>query len=466
MPILTNTLITLVVFLLFGVVVFAHELGHYLAARWLGFHVEAFAIGFGPAIWKRKIGQTWYRLNWIPFGGYCALPQLDPSGMEKIQGSGEGENANDAPQNLPDMAPWRRIVVAIAGPAGNVALAVLAAVAIWLFAPPSAISTIGTQIGYVDKASDAWAAGLREGQTLLKVGGSPVRTWDDFLIKAHIAADAGELVALTVGEEDGATRVLEAPLTQFDEIRIVKGVAPNMKFSIAEVEPGGPADLAGVKEGDRVLMLNDKAVLGDFHFIGAVAKNGEKPLVLTLLRGGREVAAEMTPVFDPALERARIGVKLDASGTAMWMKYRDPCEQLESDAGSVFLVLKALTAPKAKGDRKRVAGSLGGPPAILNMFWVAVLEGFWACLGFVRLICVNLAIINLLPIPVLDGGHVCFALWEVVTRRKPHPKVVAALVNTFAVLLIAAMLFLTFRDTWKLWVKKWVVGRAPVERVE
>ncbi|MCL1888363.1 MAG: RIP metalloprotease RseP [Kiritimatiellaeota bacterium] len=464
--ILTNILTGAIVALLFGLVVFVHELGHFLAARWLGFRVTAFAIGFGPALWKKKVGHTVYRINAVPFGGYCMVPQLDPSGMEKIQGANPEKSEGGRPREpqeeeaLPDMAAWRRIIVSLAGPAGNVALALVAAWLIYCFAPADSTNPVDARIGYVDEKSEAWQAGLRGGQVITQVDGRPVKTWYEFQEAAHIVANAGELVALTVEEEDGGSRTLMAPLAEQGEMRFVEGLTPNEKFSIRDVMPGSPAERAGVKEGDRVLMLNGRAVLSDMAFINAVAKNGEKPLALTVLRaeGGTEtqLTLDVAPEYDPALERARIGVVLDSPFSIAWMQYRLPHEQLGSDAGMVLRVLKALTAPKAKGERGRVADSLGGPPAIFVMFWMAVKAGAWICLGLLRFLCVNLAILNLLPIPVLDGGHIIFSLWEIITRRKPHKKVVEALVNVFAVLIITLMLFMTFRDTWKLGLKKLV----------
>ena len=441
-------LLILVVALLFGLVVFVHELGHFLAARWLGFRVTAFAIGMGPALWKRKVGHTEYRLNAVPFGGYCVLPQLDPSGMEKLQGEhGAGEKPSGDP--LPDIAPWRRIIVSLAGPAGNVVLALLAAWLIYAFAPAAATGALDTRIGHVDEASAAWDAGLREGQSVVRVGRRPVRTWYDFKIESHLAANAGERVALTLEDADGAELTAEVPLVEKNGLRVIEGLEPFDPCRITDMEVESPALRAGMKLGDRVLAVNGRTVWSGAKFSKAVAENGEAPLTLTVLRDGGELTLDVTPVFDPELKRARIGVAFQVSEwTPPWMRHRDPGAQVMWDAGSVYRALNGLVAQKAPGESRRVATSIGGPVALLGMLWMSVNAGVWICLGMVRLICVNLAIINLLPFPVLDGGHILFALWEIITRRKPHPKVVGALVNVFAVLLIGLMLLLVTKDLW------------------
>ena len=441
--------IGVIVALLFGLVVFVHELGHFLAARWLGFQVQAFAIGFGPALLKWKRGETEYRINIIPLGGYCALPQLDPSGMEKMQGEHGDEEKTEKP--LQDIAAWKRIVVALAGPAGNILLALFVAWLIYAFAPTKATGALGTEIAHVEETTEAWEAGLREGQTVVQVGKRPVKTWYDFKIESHLAANVGELIALTVKEADGTERILEVPLIEEEGLRYVEGVYPVglTRCEITSIEVDGPADKAGIMLKDQVVSINEKLVWSSQSFIDTIAKNSGVPVRVTVLRNEQKVDLEITPEFDAEMKRARIGVSLQgALWTPPWMRHRVPKDQVLWDAGSVYRALDGLVAPKVQGESGRVAKSIGGPVTLLEMLWMSVNAGFWICLGMVRLICVNLAVINLLPFPVLDGGHICFALWEIITRRKPNAKVVGVLVNIFAFLLIGLMLTLVFKDFW------------------
>jgi regulator of sigma E protease len=167
---------------------------------------------------------------------------------------------------------------------------------------------------------------------------------------------------------------------------------------------------------------------------------------LGVLRGGRDLTLTVTPILNAA-GLSLIGVSVDnAAESAMWMQYRAPWRQIRSDAMQVVRVLKALIAPKVSGERKRVAGAIGGPVIIMAMMWHIVQESVLSSMGFLRMICINLAIINLLPLPVLDGGHIVFSLWEMITRRKPHPRVINVLVTGFAVLLIGLMVLLVFKD--------------------
>ena len=180
----------LAVALLFSLAIFIHELGHFLAAKWFGLQVDTFAIGFGPSLWKRKINGVEYKIGVILFGGYVALPQLDPSGMEKIQGSTDDKNASDEDKHedereLPDIAAWKRIVVSVAGPFGNVVLAVLLAFIIY-WVPAARTGIVDTLVGVVVETSEAWKAGLRAGDRILEVNGEKVDTWMGTVSYTHL----------------------------------------------------------------------------------------------------------------------------------------------------------------------------------------------------------------------------------------------------------------------------------------
>ncbi|MCL1920565.1 MAG: RIP metalloprotease RseP [Kiritimatiellaeota bacterium] len=428
--------------LLLGLAIFVHEFGHFLAARWLGFKVEVFSLGFGPAIWKRKVNGIEYKVCWIPFGGYVAVPQLDPSGMERLQGE------TDAPKEaLPDMPPWKRIIVSVAGPLGNVVLAVvLAHVIFWMPGAPSTV-VLDTRVGHVRESSEAWAAGLRDDDRILSVNGTRIDNWMGLGMENALAGTSGT-VTLQVEREGGAIE-LEMPL-QKDEVHgfyEMKGVFPKMPSPVvAKVTEGFPAEQAGVRAGDVLRTVDGQIIWSWEFFVMVVMKKGEEPLKLGVTRDGEDIVFEMTPQLDKTLDRVLVGIAPVASLISSGTMFSSPWEQIKGDALMVERILRGLLKPKTEGERTAVAKNIGGPFMILDVLQTAVQSGAVVALGFLRMICVNLAILNLLPIPVLDGGHIMFALYEVVTRRKPHPRVVAALVNAFAILLIGLMLFLVGRD--------------------
>ena len=347
--------------LLFSFAIFIHEFGHFLAARRLGMRVDVFSIGFGPAIWKRKIGDVEYRISWIPFGGYVALPDLDPEGTKALEGQSgkDGEKEAD-PQPRAEIAAWKKIVVAFMGPFGNIVLAV--ALAFLLAAIPGArFGELPTKIGEVLPDGPAAKAGMMPDDRVLSVGGHAVQTWTELKTELQIAGG-------------------EAPVPFV-------------------VERGGSNVTLSVK------LERDKAS-GGWYMLAASASN-------------------------------------DLARAAAWMPARNPFRQLAWDAASIGRVLKALVTPK---ETKAVASALGGPVMIAEGLYNQVRRNVWDALGFLRFLCINLAILNLLPIPVLDGGLILFALFELLARRKVPRCLVDGLSKVFMYLFLGLMLLLVYRD--------------------
>ncbi|MFO7936339.1 MAG: RIP metalloprotease RseP [Kiritimatiellia bacterium] len=433
--------------LLFSLAVFIHELGHFLAARWLGLQVDAFSIGFGPAIWKKRIDGIEYKICWILFGGYVALPQLDPSGMEKVQGDQEKEEKSNE-RILPDVAPWKRIVVSVAGPAGNFFLAVLLAAVIALW-PGEFMTAASSYVAGVEESSEAYKAGLRAGDRIRAVNGRSVDSWYDLQVEFQLAGEMADADLEVVRDDSVMSMNLALSTNNVMGVRMLEGVYPDAQSIVGKVVDGSPAAAAGLQVGDVLLEMNGITVLGASQFIEILSENGGRPVDITVLRDNEKTEISLEPRYDKKLERHLIGIvfALDRQvAVKPWMMHKGFYEQLKWDCMAVGRVLNALVAPKNKGERKAVARNIGGPVMIITMFYDSVRSDFLETLGLLRMICINLAILNLLPLPVLDGGHVCFALYEVITRRKPHPKVVAGLVNVFAVILIILMIFLMFRD--------------------
>ena len=344
--------------LLFSFAIFIHEFGHFLAARRLGMRVDVFSIGFGPAIWKKKIGGVEYRLSWIPFGGYVSLPDLDPEGTKALEGQSGKEDAKEAPP--PEIAPWKKIVVAFMGPFGNIVLAV----------------------------------GLA------------------FLLAA-------------------------VPNARFGE----------MSTDVGEVLPDGPAAKAGMLSGDRVLSVNGHAVAKWTELKTELQlAGGAVPVPIVVDRAGSNVTLSVSLAQDKVTGlwyMAAASVTNELADAAAWMPARNPLKQLAWDAASIGRVLKALVTPK---EAKAVAKNLGGAVMMAEGLYNQVRRNVWDALGLLRFLCINLAILNLLPIPVLDGGLIFFALYELLTRRKVPRWLVDGLSRVFMYLLIGLMLLLVYRD--------------------
>jgi regulator of sigma E protease len=441
---------------LFGLCIFVHELGHFLAARAFGMVVDTFSLGFGPAIWKKKVGRTTYKIAWIPLGGYVALPQLDPSGMEALQGQTE----QDA-DRLPPVPPWKRIVVCLAGPAGNIVLAVILAWIVFLApARPEKDTELGTRVGSVETNSSAYAAGLRVGDRIIAVNGEKVASWSEFQVETYFR-NASNQVSLTVTSADGE-RTLVIPTTKTDMgVHVVAGVTRGSGYMVREVLEGSPARAGGMQPGDMVKSVDGRPVGNRSQFSAAVSEFRDRQVTVGVERAGKPVELQITPRYNAEHDLVMVGVKGDEfeRGVPMWMEHREPVAQIRADASSIFRILKALFT---RGERGKAWNGLGGPILIVATLWVAIQESFINAIAFLRFLNVNLAVLNLLPLPVLDGGHIVFFLWEAITRRRVHPKVVHYVTNAMAALLIGVFVIICSRDVVRMNKLNWLRGRpAP-----
>ena len=486
-------LAALAVVLLFSVTILVHEGGHFLAARALGLEADVFAIGFGPALWKRKVGGTEYRVNAIPFGGYVSLPTLDPTGMSVIQSGGEGGKAGASPTNARPAVWWKRIIVSAAGPFGDLVLAVVLAFVVWALPPPvpEGLEFGGAVVGMVaedegddgdheDQGDDGdhgdegdkrdneddggrgarHATGIRPGDQILSVAGRPVSTWLGYRQEVHLLA-GGDTIRLAVSNIfDGATAIVEAPVAPDSRgYWRVPGITEAFTCEIADVKPGSPAERAGLREGDVIRAVDGRRILSNEGFIDAIAASRGEPVSIEFRRDGEirtlSMRAELGDPGEGEAPRYLVGVSISPKFLTVhpWEEHRRPLDQLRGDALAIKRIFEPLFRKRGPGELKRLGGALGGPVAIVHSIWFSVLASFAGALAFIRFLNVNLAILNLLPIPVLDGGHIVFALWRGVTGREIPPRVLNGLVNAFMVLLMALFAWLCLHDVWQLYVR-------------
>ena len=444
--------ILLLLVFFFGITILVHEFGHYLAARLLGFTVETFSIGFGPSLWKIKRKGIVYKIGAIPFGGYVSVPQLDPAAMSRIQTAGKTEagtngpaNGTAAPPSLPIMPPWKKIVVSLAGAAGNILLAILLAWIVYGVGIPATPAERSAAVGYVAEESEAYEQGLRMGDTILSVNDRPVENWQEVRMETALTRTA-ELVAHSP-EGERKTIVVETEKGAMGEQR-VPGVSGRDTCMALRTVPGSPAKQAGIKPGDVIVAFAGQEVLSMAHMIALVEEYRDRQTTVTVRRpNGDEIdlkTFEITPRYDEEEERTLIGIQFNMHAVDHDTIIRPtPREQLAHHASAIFRVLRALTT---RGEARAAQGAVGGPVAVILSYWYIVRASVMLAVWFTGFLNVNLAIINLLPIPVLDGGHIVFSLWELITRRPVKTWVVEVLVNICMALLLMLLVFLSIRD--------------------
>ncbi len=436
----------LIVFL--GATILAHEFGHYLAARLLGLVVKTFSIGFGPALWKRTRKGIVYKIGWIPFGGYVALPQLDPAAMDRIQSSereaGDMAGEEEDPP-LPRIAPWKKIVVSLSGAVGNVALAVIIAWIVYAAGIPASPSERSAMVGYVQPDGEAYAQGLRMGDTILSVNGKPVSNWREVRMEAALNPEIVMVARSAEGEEK--TVALETVKGGMGE-QSLPGVDGRELCMVLHTMPDSAAEAAGLQPHDIIVAMAGREVVSIAHMIAIVEEHRDRETEVDIRRvvDGEAVLLRKTlvPRYDEEQDRVLIGIAFNLRAVDHDTVIRPtPREQLSHHATAILRVLRALTSRR---QARAAQAAVGGPVAVITGLWFTVSMSLMLAVWFTGFLNVNLAIINLLPIPVLDGGHIMFSLWELIVRRPVKVWIVETLVNACMVLLLVLILLLSFRD--------------------
>jgi len=472
--ILSFIYITLAVVFLFGLCIFIHELGHFIAAKALGMVIDVFSLGFGPAIWKRKFGGVLFKIGIFPLGGYVALPQMDPSaasgqasgrataanggGTAAEQPDGSAKDSSEAQTRvLPRVGPWKKIIVAVAGALGNILLAYLIAWIVYLAGKPSTPAERSAVIGYVQTNSAAYAQGLRIGDEIMAINGCAVGNWQD-VIQENARFEQVQLLLKTPAGTNSIALSTEKNALGF---RMIPGIREVTLCKVLSVEPDSSAAAAGIQSGDLIKKIDEIEVLSIDHLIALVSERAAMTTAVSIERAGQELTVQVTPSFDPDLQRARIGIRFDPLAVDFdRVVHITPATQMKSHSLLVLRVVRSLMTPK---EARATSQALGGPLMIIYMFQDMVRKGIIIALWFTCLLNVNLAILNLLPLPVLDGGHVLFALLEIITRRPVPPKVTVFLDQVFFGLLILAIVLITGRDIKRLYQIR-LMSKPPAEQ--
>jgi len=447
---------------LFSLSIFVHELGHFLAARSFGMIADVFSIGMGKALWKRKMFGTTVQIGWLPIGGYVALPQMDPNSMLESKAE-EGSDNPSPPRNLPPVKPWKKIIVAVSGAAGNILFAFFLASIVWVVGKPASLQEQNSIVGYIGTNSPALAMGLTIGDEITAINGEPVENWQDILTLSALS-DPREPLDVQTRSPDGGEKVysLQTEKTPVG-IWMLPGLAGMDPCYVALVTEGSGADQAGIRPGDELLAYKGQEIFSRAHFSQLVQAAAGEPGQLEFRRKGELEAVDISASYNLELERWLIGITYNTLSDLDFDTriHPTPWAQVREHATAIFRFLDALTTPSTS---RAAAGAAGGPIMILIMLWWMLNSSLVLAIWFTGFLNVNLAIINLLPLPVLDGGHVVMNLWEWATGKAPPPRLVNALANLFAVVLLGLILLLSFRDTanflWKPF-RSWMAADKP-----
>jgi regulator of sigma E protease len=434
------------VVLLFNLLIVVHELGHFFAAKWRGLKVEKFAIWFGKPLWSKTIRGVEYRLGSIPAGGFVAIPQLAP--MEALEGE-----TDEKGEDLPPARPLDKAIVALAGPVASLALAFVIACVVWQVGRPVSEAETTNVIGYVLEGGPAAKAGLQPGDKILAVNGHPVSRINGMgrmsdSVAWNLAVSSSPVVPIRF-ERDGKQQVIEVEPTveptkgwgrkNLRQIQIIPAMTP----LIARVFPNSPAEQAGLRSGDLVVAANGKKLYSGETLAVMLSATKGAPMTLTIQRGGADFPITITPRIPVGEKQARLGIQWDQRGVIR-LVHPDPLTQIKSSLLTMWETISAVT------DRHSEIGvqQLSGPVGIMRIYYLLFQSpmGWQLALWFSVVLNVNLAVMNMLPLPVLDGGHILLAFIEWICGHPIHQKTLEIVQTTFAMLLIGTMLYISFYD--------------------
>ena len=420
--------------LVLGVLVFVHEFGHFIVAKRSGIRVEQFSLGFPPKAFGITVGETEYCISWLPIGGYVKVAGMSDFGSEEVRR--EPWEFQSKPRGI-------QMAVMVAGPIMNFLLGFMLILGLRLALGDYVLQT--TRIGRIDATSPFFEAGLRADDRILAVDGNPVQNWNVMTEALNASGDADLALDVARGSEVLSFAV---PFISGQEL----GFDPFLPSTAGSVTPGYPAARAGMEPGDRVLSIAGESVSGWDEMREKISARPGLETEIRWLRGEEEMAARIAPQpqqgggrtigvigIGPSFEpRARVPVTI---ATAVERSGRD----LVGYTTLIFTLIKRLVLGEISGRM------IAGPVGIAQMAGSKAREGWEALLDFMAMLSINLAVLNLLPIPALDGGHLMILSVEAITRRSLSTRQKERLQQVGFVFLLGLMVYVTFGDIGRIW---------------
>lgn len=423
---------------LIGVMILIHELGHYWAARFFDVKVETFSFGFGPRLFGFRRGDTDFRFSAILFGGYV-----------KFLGDQPGDEAASDPRSLFAKPRWQRTIIAFAGPAMNMVLAIVLLSGLFMVEYPKIPMPRDPVVGFVAPDGAAAKAGVREGDQVVQVNNTADPTWEDIALtevaSAHRAMDVwvrrnGERLHLTV-----------TPV--YDDKQDVgsAGWLQETDIQLSDFVPGiDTAQKAGLQKGDVLISVNGNPIRSTSRMRELIDQANGAPVNIVFSRKGQQHEVTITPVRKEVegQQRWMIGVSMEPKYEVVKLPFPQAVVEASrtslQNAKLIFKVLEGVV------ERRMSPRSFGGPVRIAQMSGEAAREGPAPFIGLMAAISINLAVLNLLPIPIMDGGVILMLLIEMLLRRDVDLKVKEAVIKVGFVFLMVVLVFAIYNDISKI----------------
>lgn len=443
-----TTLLALAVVL--GVLIFVHEAGHFLAAKWAGIYVHRFSLGLGTPIRRLSFrrGETEYSVSWLPLGGYVKMASREEDAAAAMLEGGAA--APVPPDRVFEAKPvWKRIIVIIAGVTMNLifAWAVYTYVAARHGRSIDPTTTVGLVLSDSLTGPMAPLATLKPGDRIVRVDGQIVSSWDD--VVHHLLS--GQKSGVTIELSDGRQVKLNIhPAAIEDRARAASAVLPYRGAVVDLAVSGRPAARAGVEPGDSIVAVNGQPVSQRYDVLAVMDTSAGKPVTMTVVRGGRRLDLSMTALAERGItlsgkqgQVGRIGIRFrDPEVTEPYTLLGAIGAGTDATLNSMTFIVRTV---QGLVTRRVSASNVGGPILIAQQAGEFARLGLDPFLEFMALISVNLAVLNLLPVPVLDGGQLVMLLAEAVIR-KPVPVALRERLTMVGLVVVVLLMVLAFSN--------------------
>jgi regulator of sigma E protease len=428
MPEILSTILAFVFAL--GAIIFVHELGHFGVAKAFGMKVLTFSLGFGRRLWGFRRGETEYKIAWLPLGGYVKLSGEDATGP------------TDDPRDFVNRPRWQRILVYVAGPASNFVFSLVLIAGLFMVGiEVPALQSIPSVVGTVEPGSPGEAAGILPGDRIVAIGGREVDRWHD--VAFAIMTSIGKPVPLVV--ERGGERLERSvtPVKPADFDFGDAGIFPKILPRIGKITPGSPAEAAGLRPGDEVRAVDGRALTSSADLVAHIEPRAGRTVALEVVRDGRRLELAVVPADDAG--KGRIGVTLTIAQRLPF------AAAFAESARFNYGIARQSLAVIGKIFKREVAArsALAGPIEIAAQSGAAARSGVKDLLYLMGVISVSIGLLNLFPIPILDGGQITILLVESAIRRNPSDGVKERFALVGLVLIVLLMVTVLWFDVSK-----------------
>ncbi len=418
-----------------GVLVLVHEFGHFIAAKLFGMKVDTFSIGFPPRAIGKKIGETDYCISWIPIGGYVKI-----AGMVDESFDTNFLNKPPQPNEFRSKPMYQRMIVVSAGVIMNFLLTFLIFYGINL--ANGKIFHATTSIGYVQPKSAGEQVGFVAGDKIVSINGKAVHNWEDIQSDLYLDNVAS---SLNVGVlHDGVTQKVAIPKGVIKPDQDFGIYPAHMHAVIQSVASGMPASVAGLQNGDVVASIDGQEISTNAQVVQLVKQSAGKPVQLVVKRGTSMKQFTITPNSD-----GKIGIEIGTQYTGPVQRFKYNVVSaipagFDQTAGATGLLIESLV--RIVTGKVSLTKSIGGPIKIAQLATQSAEMGIVSFLGFMALLSISLAVLNILPIPALDGGHLAFLVYESIFRREVPTKIKLFAQQVGFALLLLFMAFVIYND--------------------